>query len=146
MNRQQHQIIPLESLDEQTPSPQLHNSRTQAITFYVMKSSKFDLILCIWTWSNVCHHKPHMLHCIMKFTYQKYQVSQSSVCCLLMIQQCGLQQYWYSEGHLWINNNQYDTCFMHSTKMICHSTWPLPTDILHPVTLKFLLTRCNKHM
>ena len=25
-----------------------------------MKNSKFDLILCIWTWSKVCHHTPHM--------------------------------------------------------------------------------------
>jgi hypothetical protein len=95
-----------------------------------MKSSKYDLILCIWTYSNICHHTPHMLGCIMKFTYQKYQVSQISLCCLLMIQQCGLQQYWYSEGHLWTNNNRYATCFIHSTKIICQRTGPLPTNIL----------------
>jgi hypothetical protein len=69
------------------------------------------------------HTTRFVLHlgCIIKHTYQKYQVSHSSVCCLLMMQQCGLQQYWYSEGHLWINNNHHDTCFIHSTK-------PLPRD------------------
>ena len=68
----------------------------------------------------IIHHIRFVLHlgCIMKFTYQKYQVSQSSLCSLLMIQQCGVQQYWYSEGHLWTNNNQYFFCSFHTVVLL----------------------------